>query len=119
MANKIPVIPLKPLIFLYFALHLAGCAAHSVDIKKVQDVKNFQELVDAVDHLECTQVDALKQCIYKDMAFNIFSMQRSEQLFRFAIDSHDQITDRNLIENSTTYHIFSRPQLPAAFNEFK
>ncbi|RQW89019.1 MAG: hypothetical protein EHM79_04525 [Geobacter sp.] len=119
MAIKIPTIFFNWLIILIFAVHLAGCAAHSVDIKKVQDAKNYQDLVDAVDRLECTQIDALKKCFYRDMVFNVFTLQKSEQLFSFTIDSHDQITDRNLLENSTTYHIFSRPQLPSAFDEFK
>jgi hypothetical protein len=122
MANKIPTIPpipFKSLIVLFFAIQLAGCAAHSVDIKKVQDAKNYQDLVDAIDRLDCLQVDGLKKCRYQDMVFNIFTLQRSEQLFHFTIDSRDRITDRQLIENLTTYHIFSRPQLPAGFDEFK
>jgi hypothetical protein len=119
MAYSIPTIPFKSLIVLFFTFHLAGCAAHSVDIKKVQDAKSYQDIVNAVDRLECKQVDVLKQCIYQDIVFNIFTLQRSEQLFYFTINSRDQIMDKNLIENTTTYHIFSPPQLPATFDEFK
>lgn len=105
---------------LLYCLPLAGCCAtRFANIQEVQKAKTYHELIDLLDYLDCYDVDLFKECLYSLNSFNVLTLERRDQIFRFTLNSRGQIIKKQLNEFSTSYHLLPPTELPDYVSEFR